>query len=266
VPETAVVTVLLVEDDRVNQRVAAAMLRHLGFHVDVVTDGAQAVAAAASTAYRAILMDCQIPVLDGYEATGEIRRAEGTSRRTPIVAVTASDSVSDRQRCLAAGMDDYLSKPVSLRSLTAVLGRWTSDGSGGGGGPVGSANPPAPLQPAPTLDPEVVERLTRLGESVGDDLMGQLTVVYLHDADARIALLHEALDTGDAGAVVQAAHTLGGASAHLGALAMTRLCASMSSAGKAGDLRGGGGILEAIEAELERVRSALAPPLTAGTS
>ena len=259
-PETVDPTssVLLVEDDRVNQRVAAAMLRHLGFHVDVVTDGAQAVAAAASTPYRAILMDCQIPVLDGFEATGEIRRAEGASQRTPIVAVTASDSASDRQRCLAAGMDDYVTKPVSLRSLTEVLARWAPDGSTAAGDePVGFSSPPVPLQPALTLDPEVVGQLARLGESVGDDLMAQLAVVFLNDADARIASLHEALDTEDAAAVVQAAHSLRGASAHLGALALTHLCGTMSSAGKTGDLSGGGGMLEAIEAELERVRSAL---------
>ena len=122
--------VLLAEDHPVNQRVATAMLESLGFHVDVVADGAEAVKAATLTPYRAILMDCQLPVLDGYQATREIRRLEGTSRRTPIIAVTASPMNLDQQRCLAAGMDDYLTKPLSLKALAAVLARSAPDGSG----------------------------------------------------------------------------------------------------------------------------------------
>lgn len=121
--------VLLAEDNPVNQRVASAMLENLGFQVDVVADGAQAVQAAASTSYQAILMDGQMPVLDGYQATTEIRRLSQGSRRTPIIAVTGSAMKSDQQRCLAAGMDDYLAKPLNLNTLADILRRWTSDAS-----------------------------------------------------------------------------------------------------------------------------------------
>ena len=121
--------ILLAEDNPVNQRVASAMLENLGFRVDIVADGAQAVKAAAETSYSAILMDGQMPILDGYLATTEIRSHEG-SRRTPIIAVTGSAMKSDQQRCLAAGMDDYLAKPLNLSSLADVLQRWASNGIG----------------------------------------------------------------------------------------------------------------------------------------
>jgi CheY-like chemotaxis protein len=116
--------VLLVEDNEVNRLVATAMLGRLGFEVDVAANGSEGVKAAGLLPYQAILMDCQMPIVDGYEATREIRRRQGSSRRTPIIALTASAMKSDPQRCLAAGMDDYLSKPLSLRSLETMLDLW----------------------------------------------------------------------------------------------------------------------------------------------
>ncbi len=116
--------ILLADDNPVNRMVASAMLERLGFHVDVVVDGAEAVAAASETRYAVILMDCQMPIKDGYEATQEIRSLHGEARRTPIIAVTASAMKSDPQRCLAAGMDDYLAKPLSLSTVSEMLDRW----------------------------------------------------------------------------------------------------------------------------------------------
>lgn len=110
-----------------NRMVATAMLERLGFHVDVAVDGVEAVEAARLTRYRAILMDCQMPKLDGYDATRQIRSLQTDARRTPIVAVTASAMKSDPPRCLAAGMDDYLTKPLSLEALAAMLDRWAPD-------------------------------------------------------------------------------------------------------------------------------------------
>jgi len=122
--------ILLAEDNPVNQQVGKAMLENLGFRVDVVADGAEAVRSATMTPYRAILMDCQMPVLDGYQAARQIRRLQAGSHRTPIVAVTASAMQSDQDRCLAAGMDDYLAKPLRLKALAEVLARWAPDPSG----------------------------------------------------------------------------------------------------------------------------------------
>ena len=113
--------VLVVEDGEVNQIVAVGMLRNLGFDADVVDNGQAAVAAVVERAYDAVLMDVQMPGMDGLEATAEIRRTEPAGRRTPIIAVTAGVADGERERCLAAGMDGYLSKPIRRAQLEAVM-------------------------------------------------------------------------------------------------------------------------------------------------
>ena len=251
--------VLLAEDDLVNQRIVAAMLESLGFLVDVVADGAEAVQAASRQAYRAILMDCQLPVRDGYLATAEIRRTEG-GRRTPIIAVTGSTSPSDRQRGLAAGMDGFLTKPLRLTTLAAALTEWTSVPTPLA--PVVSAvDAPSAADPEPAvLDAVVVERLRRLGEATGEELFGQLTSLFLAAAVTHVAGLRAALAAHDPAGVAWSAHALRGAGASLGAKELARLCAALETAGTAGDLVGGDARLDAIEAELVRVRTALPPP------
>jgi CheY-like chemotaxis protein/HPt (histidine-containing phosphotransfer) domain-containing protein len=257
----------LAEDSPVSQTVAAAMLANLGFHVDVVSDGADAVDFATRTPYQAILMDCQLPVLNGYEATNEIRRREAGSRRTPIIAVTASALNSDRERCLSAGMDDYLAKPFNLKVLAVVLARWTTDRAdliapveATEAVPTTALNLTDADSTRPVLDPEVVDRLERLGQAAGENLLEQLSILFLTDADARVIALREALADHDAGAVVRSAHLLSGASANVGATDLARLCAMFATDGAAGELKAGGAQLDAVEAELERVRVALGTP------
>src|SRR5690606_15101859 len=116
--------ILLVDDNEVNRVVASRLLQRLGFTVDSVADGLAALEAHAAATYDAILMDCQMPTLDGYECTRRIRAREGTSRHTPIVALTANADVEDRRRCLAAGMDDYLTKPIEADRLVQSLRRF----------------------------------------------------------------------------------------------------------------------------------------------
>lgn len=116
--------VLLAEDNPVNQRVAELFLRRLGCDVDVAADGIEALARFTAARYDLVLMDCQMPRADGYETTEALRRLEDGQRRTPVIALTANAFASDRQRCLASGMDDYLSKPFTLVELATVLGRW----------------------------------------------------------------------------------------------------------------------------------------------
>jgi CheY-like chemotaxis protein len=119
-------TVLIVEDNPVNQRVAARLVERMGFRTEIAADGEAALACWASGRYAAILMDCQMPILDGFEATTEIRRREGSSIRTPIIAMTADARPSTREACYAAGMDDYVSKPFSPADLAAALRRFVS--------------------------------------------------------------------------------------------------------------------------------------------
>ena len=254
--------ILLAEDRAVDQRVATAMLEHLGYEVDVVADGEEAVDAAVATPHRAILMDCQLPVLDGYQATEQIRIAEGTTRHTPIVAVTGSGSPSDRRRCLAAGMDDHLVKPLTLKELTRVLTRWIPSASPGT--IVTDLLEPVRLTSStqrnprhPVLDMEVIGGLQRLGDSVGEDLIRQLTLIFIEDSEAAIVALRGALGAGDAAAVVRHAHALSGASSNLGATDLARMFASLEAVDVAGGLLGSATTLDAIEAEFGRVRSAL---------
>jgi len=121
--------VLVVEDNPINQMVATAMLAKLGYKPEVVSDGRQAVAAVARTQYAVVLMDCQMPVMDGYEATQAIRAGEGGGARVPIIAMTANALAEDRERCVASGMDDHLSKPVTQASLERALSLWTTGAS-----------------------------------------------------------------------------------------------------------------------------------------
>jgi PAS domain S-box-containing protein len=256
--------ILVAEDNPVNQLVASAMLESLGYSVDLVADGAEVVKVANSKRYDAILMDCQMPVLDGYEASTEIRRMHGDSHRTPIIAVTASAMASDKKRCLAAGMDDYLTKPLTLRALATMLARWAPVGSDVSesvdslesepGDEVEKLEPPATRA---ALDPEVVDRLVRMGKSSGDDLMGQLTTLFLEDADIRLDALRKGLAGEDASAVTRSAHILGGASANLGARSLADMCAGLATKSATGDLDGGSELLDELETELGRVRLAL---------
>ena len=130
---------LVAEDNPVNQRVAVRMLQRLGMSADVASNGHEAVQSYDRQPYDAILMDCQMPELDGFEATEIIRSRERSGKRTPIVAMTASAMRGDRERCLAAGMDDYLAKPVTFENLRVVLGRWLGSRVDG---------PPATAEPA----------------------------------------------------------------------------------------------------------------------
>jgi CheY-like chemotaxis protein len=116
--------ILLAEDNVVNREVALRMLGRLGYQVDYVEDGRGAIEAAAERLYDAILMDCQMPDVDGFAATAAIRQLDGPAARTPIIALTASAMHGDRERCLASGMDDYITKPVRRALLSEVLRRW----------------------------------------------------------------------------------------------------------------------------------------------
>jgi CheY-like chemotaxis protein len=116
--------ILIVEDNPINQRVAVKLVSRLGYRADVVANGAEAIEALDRVPYPLVLMDCQMPEMDGFEATRLIRLRENSERRTVIIAMTAHAMRGDRERCIDAGMDDYLSKPIQASEVNLVLGRW----------------------------------------------------------------------------------------------------------------------------------------------
>ena len=243
--------VLLAEDNPVNQKVATSMLTSAGYHVDTVVNGAQAVAAVAAQAYAVVLMDCQMPELNGYEATVTIRSNEGSTRHTPIVALTAGARQEDRDRCFASGMDGYLAKPVSKEALLAVVARAVR--------PASTQSITAALDgldvPRSVLDVAIVRRLERLGLDSGEDLIGQLAALFLADEHTALGALRELYADGDRDALARAAHALSGASANLGATELACLCDVVAASVASGsDLSQA---VDALEAELDRVRLAV---------
>ena len=252
---------LLAEDNPANQKVAVRMLEKLGYRVDVTDDGREALEALLKTAYAAVLMDVQMPDVDGYEATAEIRRREGEAddgRRVPVIAMTANAMQGDREKALGAGMDDYLAKPVRQDKLAEVLSRWVSRKPGLEARPDAengvAASPNAPNAPEPPLDEAV---LAGLQDEGGPDILRELAGMFLDDAPGRIGEIRSSLQDGDPGGVERAAHTLKGGAGSMGATGMSRLAAGLQEAGRGNDLSDAPRLLRELEDELGRVRGAL---------
>ena len=253
---------MLAEDNLINQKVAVAMLASAGYRVDVVRTGEAAVAALAAHTYDAVLMDCQMPDLNGYEATAVIRSGEEPGHHIPIIAMTAGARREDRDRCLAAGMDSYLAKPVSKDALLALVAQSVQGGPARDGwqapAPVIPADAPWP-DPGPPLDPAVVTRLRRLGTEAGEDLMGQLAALFLESTEDHLDTVRLALGRHDAAAVAHAAHSLRGAGANLGATHLALVCATLEQCAAEGDLAEAEVVTASLAAEVDRVRAALRP-------
>lgn len=237
--------ILVVEDNEVNQLVARATVTKFGYAVDVVADGAEAVAATARNQYAAVLMDCHMPVMDGFEATRIIRRRDGKHSRLPIIAMTAGALDGDRERCLAAGMDDYLSKPVGAVELEAALARWVPEQvpqllAVTGGRP-------------PSLDPDRLAMLRDLGPEDGLGLLPAAAEAFRKDVPARLAALRNSVHNGGGPALVAAAHALKGAAANIGANAVATLCGELEQMGRSGNHDGGPQLVSRLEAELMQV-------------
>jgi signal transduction histidine kinase/DNA-binding response OmpR family regulator/HPt (histidine-containing phosphotransfer) domain-containing protein len=256
--------VLVVEDNVINQKVAVRLLEKLGCRVDVAANGCEAVNMLAQLAYDVIFMDCQMPEMDGFAATAAIRQHEAsTGQHVLIIAMTANAMQGDRERCLAAGMDDYISKPVTLGDLAPRLQQWTlpTTEAASRSGAIATAVPEptdTSVAQSPALNPEVFAVLKALG---GDaDPMFLLVVVeqFVRDAAAYITTLHVAADTGDTMALEQAAHTLKSTSATIGALGMSALCCELQGLGRAGTVTGAATYIAQLMDEFERVRQALA--------
>jgi CheY-like chemotaxis protein/HPt (histidine-containing phosphotransfer) domain-containing protein len=228
---------LVVEDNAINQEVARGMAAKLGFGSDVAANGVEALEALERRNYDAVLMDCHMPEMDGFEATAAIRRGEAGRRRVPIIAMTAGAQVEDRERCLAAGMDDYLSKPVKSRALEAVLDRWlaaTRDKRS-----AGVALADEGTDGHAVLDAAQLDDLRELATASGDmGILAGLVERYLDDAASQVAELNEAAGRGDSPAVESLAHGLKGSSATMGASGMASACWALEQAAARGDVTG----------------------------
>jgi two-component system, sensor histidine kinase and response regulator len=247
--------ILVAEDNIVNQKVAVAQLEKLGYRADVVANGLEAVEAVSRGRYALVLMDCEMPEMDGMEATAMIRKNEGeqASRRLPIIAMTANAMQGDREKYLAIGMDDYLSKPVKQSHLKATLATWLSSQS--------SPDDQDPLSPEQQrsvhecVDAAVLAELRELDGSGG--LLSILITNFLNDVPNRLAGLRDALQHSDVGALARVAHELNGTSGNLGARQMRQLCIELQAVGKTKDLSKAWPLFAQLVSEFELVRQRL---------
>ncbi len=244
--------ILVAEDDRTNQRVLLGLLRKLGFEAHAVATGQEAVAALhlaqAGARFDLVLMDCQMPGMDGFEATRRIRQSGGPD--IPIVAVTADAMAGDRERCIRAGMHDYLAKPVEMRQLAEVLAKWLP-----------AAAPPH-TSPAADLpvppDSTVFDEEDLLSRLIGDkQLAGQIVQGFLEDFPSQLNNLRQRLGQRDAPGAALQAHAMRGAAAAISAGGLRALAQAMERAGKAGQLSDLDGLLPRAAGEFERLKCTL---------
>ncbi len=251
--------ILVAEDNAVNQRVAVRMLERLGYRADVAANGLEAVEALSRIPYAAVLMDVQMPEMNGYEATAEIRRKEeGRPRQTSIIAMTANAMQGDREEALSAGMDDYVPKPVKLEDLEAVLKRWVSEErepeEQEATVPEADEGPVEGDTEAP-LDRSVLAGLRELQEEGEPDILEELIGLFLTDVPPQLSALREAVEAGDAQSVERIAHTLKSSCGNMGAVRMAALCTELEGIGRSKDLAAVPVRISRLEEGFERVRA-----------
>ena len=255
--------ILLAEDNAVNQKVAVRMLERLGYRADVVADGLEAVEALTQIPYAAVLMDVQMPEMDGYEATAEIRRREEVSGgHTPIIAMTANAMEGDREQAFKAGMDDYIPKPVKPEELGAVLERCVSKADEASAFEAGEGSATREESEEGPLDRGVLVGLRELQEEGEPDLLEELIELFLADVPPQLVALRKAVDAGDAHSVERIAHTLKGSSANIGAVRMQALCTELEEIGRSEELRAAPGLISRLEEEFGRVRAVFVEELS----
>jgi len=254
--------VLLAEDNEVNREVAVAMLDALGCEVRAVRNGREALECSGQEAFDIVFMDCQMPEMDGFTATRAIRAREASeatrSVRLPIVALTAHAMRFDRDQCLAAGMDDYLSKPFSKEDLSQILAKWAhqvdaADPASGSS----SEDVATPLAPSP-LEADTWTELRALEDGDAGDLLARVVDTYLESSSQLERAIRDAASEADPEAIARAAHTLKSSSGQVGATRLSGLCKDLEAHGRAGHTGDAEALLPEIWEELEVVREALA--------
>ena len=231
--------VLVADDNPVNRKLAARLLENLSCTAGLACSGTEAVEMHASAPYDLVLMDCVMPQLDGYQATQRIREMAGNARYAPVIALTSADSPVEREKCAAAGMDDFLAKPLRAQALKSMLTRW--------------------LPPAVSIESD--------GHSHGDGLKAvqemfgadfpELAMLYLADSPPRLAMLRRARDENDTFRLIKIAHAFSGSCASIGAAGLSAMCRELELRVTAGALQDFEQRLAAIEVEYRRVSDKL---------
>ena len=225
------IRILLVDDNLINQKVALHILKKFGYKADTATDGELAIRALEKKHYDIVLMDCQMPVMNGYQATREIRnpKSKVLDHNVPIIALTAYAIKGDLEKCLDAGMDDYLSKPIDANKLSDVLDKWLAN--------KGTRQPKEAMVKDADSAKTILDKEDLLNRFLGDeDLAKDILKEYMDDAKNLIAALKEALNNGDAAFVRNHAHSLKGASANVSAIAMQKTAKQIEIAAANGNL------------------------------
>jgi two-component system sensor histidine kinase/response regulator len=268
------VRILVADDNITNRHVAIAILRKIGLKADAVADGVAAVTALRRVPYDLVLMDVQMPEMDGFEATRLIRDPSGgaLNRAVPIIAMTAHAMQGVRNNCLAAGMDDYISKPVTPAAVSEMMRKWLAKidiaDKSAEAPPLDAPPCPAPAAAvAASADPAaaIFDEASMLERLMSDrDLAREIACAFLDDIPKRIAAIRGCLDAGDLKGAERQAHTIKGASANVSGDALAKQAAKLERAGKAGDseaVRAGLGELLRQFEQLKQVmeRSSLFP-------
>ncbi|HEY2037533.1 MAG TPA: ATP-binding protein, partial [Steroidobacteraceae bacterium] len=247
--------VLVVEDQALNREVAVGMLNSLGLEVETVDNGRQALIALASMRFDLVLMDCEMPIMDGYTATAEWRVREPPGRRLPIIALTADATPEGRDACLAAGMDGHLAKPFTRAALGEVLHRHLpaaqldAHAATASGAPRGAAEP--------VLDVSVLDGLRSLPRRGNRDMLSHIAERYLTDSQALVVQIERAAESGAATELARAAHAWRSYNGNLGAHALARLCRELEERARRGELSGVRELVAQLHELHARVRAEL---------
>jgi len=243
--------ILLAEDNVVNQKVALRILQVFGYSADLATNGVEVLEALERQSYDVVLMDVQMPEMDGLEASRRICQRWPEAERPRIIAMTANAMQGDRDLCLAAGMDDYIAKPVEVRSLRAALERAASHNPS----PAKQQTPetPGPAETDEPIDWNVLAGLRELQEEGEPDIIRKLFDLFVADTPHRLAAIRKAVENRNAAVLARQAHALKGSSAYLGARHMATLSATLQEIGEVGSLEAAASTLSQLETEFERI-------------
>jgi signal transduction histidine kinase/ligand-binding sensor domain-containing protein/DNA-binding response OmpR family regulator/HPt (histidine-containing phosphotransfer) domain-containing protein len=243
--------VLVVEDQPLNREVAIGILGSLGLQVGTANNGRQALEILQTQQFDAILMDCEMPVMDGFSATAELRRREPAGTHIPVIALTADATAAGRDACLAAGMDDHLAKPFRREALHGALARWLHDPKAPGE-TIGLAPPSDPILDGATLD-----ALRALPRSGSTDMLSHIGELYLGDSRALVASIEEALSAGNSAELARAAHAWRSYNGNVGALGLAQLCRELEDSARVGDFAAARAIYAQMRTLHLRVRTQL---------